>query len=149
MPLTPWTYAMTNNLLHISICICEQGLSGCLPEKELLGHGVCTYFVSLTKAITEASSFGGQWQKRFWQSVIQSQHCQLGCLYSAGSFLEPSHRVVWTLFLRAWPLKLAFRAPWRFYELPITINKITRVGSVVYNCKSLIYVRLGVGKLLL
>lgn len=148
MPLTPWTYAMTNNFIHISICICEQSFLGCLPEKELLGHRVCTYFVSLTKAITETSSFGGQWQQRFRHSIIQST-LPVGVSVLSRVMLEPSHGVVWTLFLRAWPLRLAFGAPWRFCELPITINKITRVGSVVYNCKSLIYVRLGVGKLLL
>lgn len=146
--LTPWNNAMMYNLIHISICICEQGFLGCLSETELVGYRVCMYFAYLTKAMAETSSFGGRWQQKLWYSATKSWHWQLECLCSVGSSQKTSHRMVWALFMKNWPLRLASRAPLRFCEPSIGSNKITKRGSVVYYCKSLIYARPGVGKLL-
>lgn len=144
--VTLWINAMVNILMRFSICICEQGFLGCLPEMEWLGDRVCMYFAYLTEA--EASRFGGQWQQELWYSATQSWHSQLERLCSVGSSLESTHGMVWPLFLGAWPRRVASRAPLRFCESPIDSNRITKVDSVVYNCKSPIYARPGVSKLL-
>lgn len=44
--------------------------------------------------------------------------------------------------------KTGLLGPWRFCEFSVTVNEITRVDSAVYNSKSLIHARLGVGTLL-
>ena len=116
---------VTNFLICISICICEQVFFRLSIRNGIAApSGLCVCCLLSTKAMAEAPGFGAERQQKFWFSVTQSQHCRLGCLSSAGPFLEPPHRGVWAPFFGVWLPRLTSWALLRFWALLITIHKI-------------------------